>query len=59
MPTIQKSSWEYVAKWFHLFGTLKKHLAAQWLATNTEIKQAVISWLQIYGTDFSMLGYKP
>ena len=37
---------------FHLFRLLKKHQASKKLAIDTNIKQAVISWLQTPETDF-------
>jgi hypothetical protein len=37
---------------FHLFGPLKKHLGERRFATDDEVKQAVMSWLQALDTDF-------
>lgn len=41
-----------------LFGTLKKHLVGKQFATGASMMQAVNSCQQIFGTDFSMPGYK-
>jgi hypothetical protein len=35
-----------------IFGPLKKHLAGKRFATDADVKQAVISWLQTRYTDF-------
>jgi hypothetical protein len=43
---------------FHFFGPLNKHLAGNELATGTNMKQAVTSWLQIFDTDFFCAGIK-
>jgi hypothetical protein len=37
---------------FHLFRLLKKHQASKKFATDTNIKQAITSWLQTPETDF-------
>jgi histone-lysine N-methyltransferase SETMAR len=37
---------------FHLFGALKKHLGGRRFATDGEVQQAVMSWLQVLDTDF-------
>jgi transposase len=37
---------------FHLFGTLKKHLGGRRFATDGEVQQAAMSWLQALDTDF-------
>jgi hypothetical protein len=41
---------------FHLCGPLKKHLFGRWFATNSEVQQAVMSWLQALDTDFLYAG---
>jgi hypothetical protein len=41
---------------FHLFGPLKKHLAGKWFASDINMKQAVISWLQTRDVDFFCAG---
>jgi hypothetical protein len=41
---------------FHLFGPLKKHLGGRRSATDGEVKQAVMSWLQALDTDFFYAG---
>jgi histone-lysine N-methyltransferase SETMAR len=41
---------------FHLFGQLKKHLGGRRFATDGEVQQAVMSWLQALGTDFFYAG---
>jgi hypothetical protein len=37
---------------FHLFGPLKKHLDGRRFATDDEVQQAIMSWLQARDTDF-------
>jgi hypothetical protein len=41
---------------FHLFGPLKKHLGGKRFATDGEVQQAVMSWLQAIDTDFFYAG---
>jgi histone-lysine N-methyltransferase SETMAR len=41
---------------FHLFGPLKKHLGGRRFATDGEVQQAVMSWLQALDTDFFYAG---
>jgi hypothetical protein len=41
---------------FHLFGSLKKHLGGRRFATDGEVQQAVMSWLQALDTDFFYAG---
>jgi hypothetical protein len=41
---------------FHLFGPLKKHLSGRRFATDGEVWQAVMSWLQVLDTDFFYAG---
>jgi hypothetical protein len=41
---------------FHLFGPLKKHLGGRRVATDCEVQQAVMSWLQALDTDFFYAG---
>jgi hypothetical protein len=36
---------------FHFFVLQKKHLAGKWSATDSDVKQAVTSWLQTRDTD--------
>jgi hypothetical protein len=36
---------------FHLFGLLKKHLAGKEFAADTNMKQAVTSWIQTIDED--------
>jgi hypothetical protein len=43
-------------KWFHLFGSLKKHLGERRFTTEGEVQQAVTSWLQALDTDFFYAG---
>jgi hypothetical protein len=40
----------------HLFGPLKKHLGGRRFATDGEVQQAVMSWLQALDTDFCYAG---
>jgi hypothetical protein len=44
---------------FHLFVPLKKHLRGRRFATDGEIQQAVMSWLQALDTDFFYAGIDP
>jgi hypothetical protein len=37
---------------FHLFGPLKKHQGRRRFATDSEVQQAIMSWLQARDTDF-------
>jgi hypothetical protein len=37
---------------FHLFGLLEKQLAGKGFATDTDEKQSVTSWIQIFQTSF-------
>jgi hypothetical protein len=37
---------------FHLFGALKNHLRGRRFATDGEVQQAVMSWLQALDTNF-------
>jgi histone-lysine N-methyltransferase SETMAR len=41
---------------FHLFGPLKKHLGGRRFATDGEVQQADMSWLQAIDTDFFYAG---
>jgi histone-lysine N-methyltransferase SETMAR len=41
---------------FYLFGPLKKHLGGRRFATDGEVQQAVMSWLQALDTDFFCAG---
>jgi histone-lysine N-methyltransferase SETMAR len=41
---------------FHLFGPLKKHLGGRRLATDGEVQQALMSWLQALDTDLFYAG---
>jgi hypothetical protein len=41
---------------FHLFGPLKKRLGGRRFATDGEVQQAVMSWLQALDTDFFYAG---
>jgi len=41
---------------FHYFGPLKTKLVGKRFATDTEVKQAVTSWLQTIGTDLWYVG---
>jgi hypothetical protein len=41
---------------FHIFGPLKKHLAGKQSATDTNMKQAVTSWLQTLDNDLCYAG---
>jgi hypothetical protein len=41
---------------FNFFGPLKEHLTGKRLATDTDMKQAVTSWLQTLDTDFFCMG---
>jgi hypothetical protein len=41
---------------FHLFGPLKNHLGGRQFATNSEVQQAVMSWLQALDADFFCAG---
>jgi hypothetical protein len=41
---------------FHLFGPLKKHLVGRQFATDSEVQQTVMSWLQVLHTDFVYAG---
>jgi histone-lysine N-methyltransferase SETMAR len=41
---------------FHLFGPLKKQLGGRQFATDGEVQQAVMSWLQALDTDFFYAG---
>jgi histone-lysine N-methyltransferase SETMAR len=41
---------------FHLFGPLKKHLGGRRFATDGEVQQAIMSWLQALDTDFFCAG---
>jgi hypothetical protein len=41
---------------FHLFGPSKKHLGGRRFATDGEVQQAVMSWLQALETDFFYAG---
>jgi transposase len=41
---------------FHLFGPLKKHLGGRRFTTDSEVQQAVMSWLQDFDTYFFYAG---
>jgi hypothetical protein len=41
---------------FRLFGPLKRHLGGRRFATNSEVQQVVMSWLQALDTDFFYAG---
>jgi hypothetical protein len=41
---------------FHLFGPLKKHLGGRSFATDGEVQQAAMFWLQALDTDFFYAG---
>jgi histone-lysine N-methyltransferase SETMAR len=41
---------------FHPFGPLKKHQGGRRFATDGEVQQAVMSWLQALDTDFFYAG---
>jgi hypothetical protein len=41
---------------FHLFGPLKKHLGGRQSATDGEVQQAVMSWLQVVDPEFFSAG---
>jgi hypothetical protein len=41
---------------FHLFGPLQKHQGGKRFATDGEVQQAVMSWLQALDTDFLYAG---
>jgi hypothetical protein len=41
---------------FHLFGPLKNHLGGRRFATDVEVQQAAMSWLQALDTDFFYAG---
>jgi hypothetical protein len=48
---------------FHLFGPLKKHLGGRRFATDGEVQQAVMSWLQaldaeLFYAEIDALGYR-
>ena len=43
---------------YHLVGPLKKHLPDKQFATDTDVKQAVTSWLQKLYTSFFFANYK-
>jgi len=45
------TSWQY--------GPINKHLAGKQFATDTDVKQAVTSWLQALDNDLHFTGYKP
>jgi hypothetical protein len=40
----------------HLFGSMKKHAAGEGFETDTDMKQAVTSWLKALDTDFFHAG---
>ncbi|GBM13084.1 hypothetical protein AVEN_101926-1 [Araneus ventricosus] len=42
---------------FHLFGTLKKHLASRHLRTNAEVQEVVVKWLRDLYPDFFYGGF--
>jgi len=44
---------------FDLFGTLTKHLAGKPFTTDTDVKEAVTSWLRTFDIDFFYAGYQP
>ena len=50
--TSHKSSWQYGSCDLHLFVLLNRHLVGNWLAADTNVKQAVTSCLQALHTDF-------
>jgi hypothetical protein len=41
---------------FHLFGPFKKHLGGRRFATDDEVRQAIMSWLQALDIDFFYAG---
>jgi hypothetical protein len=41
---------------FHLFGPLKQHLGGRRFATDGEVQEAIMSWLQALDTDFFYAG---
>jgi hypothetical protein len=41
---------------FHLFGPLKKHLGGRRFATDGEVQQAGMCWLQAFDTEFFYAG---
>jgi hypothetical protein len=44
---------------FHLFSTLKEHIAGKRYATDPNVNQAVISWLRTLDTIFFYTRIKP
>ena len=50
--TCHKSSWQYQAQWLPFLWTLKKHTVRTKFTSNTDMKQAVTSWLQTLDTCF-------
>ncbi|GBM78393.1 Mariner Mos1 transposase [Araneus ventricosus] len=42
---------------FHLFGSLKKHLAGRHFRTDAEVQEAVVKWLRALDPDFFYAGF--